>query len=519
MEKEKKFEKKQRLVFEMSPVAYEPMGEKLIRATCYLLGLGINRNGSNFTKEAVVRANAKLPHLPVVGHLIKGADGMHYLGGHDVRVDEKGDGWEVVPLTVPLGCIAGDREFEFVEIMEKDTGTVREYLKVDMILWNHMSPLFEAAHTKQVYFNNSVEIEVIDGEWDETNNFRIDEFEYTATCLLGLDWDKGSPRHVEPCFPESRVYPFFAKGGDFNAQFALLMGEIRKFADGQTGGGTKEADGTVPDTTDEKAEGNNEKKEEIVMEVIFSEVCARIREEFAKHTFRYRTGKQYDKYIVLSIGEADKSVVAIDREAGYTAHRIPYQAANIQDGGLVVNVDFDEKTDLVIGALEKSDGSFNVAAELIAVTNDVVEYEVANHNSLELMEARRQIEELSAEKQRAEARIAELEKMAASYERKQQEFEAQKKKDIIDTLIASRRDEMGKFSEFLEYCIDMKSVYSKDPMSVERDLKEIHYNYMLKFNPGNKKAFSAVEVPVIGADGQRDAIAERYGAEVAKYFK
>ena len=523
---DKKFDKKQRIVFEMEPIAYEPMGERLIRVTCYLLGLGINRNGSSFTKEAVVKANAKLPHLPVVGHLIQGPDGMHYLGGHDIKIEDRGNEWEVVPLTVPLGCVAGDKEFEFVEIMEKDTGTMREYLKVDMILWNHMSPLFEAAHTEQVYFNNSIEIEVIDGAWDDTNNFRIDEFEYTATCLLGLDGDKGSPKHVEPCFPESKVYPAFAKGKDFNVQFASLMNEIRKFSaeeaqvetDAADEAEVLEAEATSAVTNDDGIV-NNEKKEVVAMDVIFSEVCAKIREEFAKHVFRYRTGTQFDKYKLLSINEADKTITAIDRESGYSACKIPFHATCTQEEGLIVNIDFDSKVNGAIGVIEEGEGAFNVAAEILMITTDVIEYEVATHNSTELATAHRQIEALSAEHEQAKARIADLEKQLNSFQREKSAYEAQKKKDVIDALIASRRDEMGKFSEFLEYLIDMNSVYAKDPVTVENDLKEIHYNFMLKYGSGVKRNFSAIEVPVVGADGKKNLIAERYGADIAKYFE
>lgn len=186
MEQRKEFNKNQTLVFNTKPVAFEAMGEKLIRVTCYLLGTGINRNYSNITKEAIIKANAKLPHLPVIGHLIKDEQGGYYLGGHDVKVEDKGHDWDIVPLTVPLGCIAGDKEFEFVEITEEDTGTTREYLKVDMILWNHMSSIMEAAYSREVYFNHSIEIDDVEGDWDETNNFRIDSFKYHAPAFLAL---------------------------------------------------------------------------------------------------------------------------------------------------------------------------------------------------------------------------------------------------------------------------------------------------------------------------------------------
>ena len=499
----KEIQKRQSLPFQMKPLAFEKMGEKLVRVSCYLLGTGINRNGSNITKKAIKKANEKLAHLPVVGHLIKDEDGSYYMGGHDIKVEDKGWDWEITPLTVPLGCVAGDKKFEFVKL-EEDSGTTREYLKVDMIIWNHMSPVMEAAYSNDVYFSHSIEIDEVSGEWDETNNFRIDSFEYDKACLLGLsdEWKK----NVEPCFPNSKVYPYSMQNGelDFNKQFALLLQEIHKC-------------GIEPDAS------QNHKEEEDVQlgDILFSEVCAKINVLLADHVFRHRTGKQYEKYMVIAVSEADKAVIVVDREQSYSAFKIPYIATKTKEG-LVVNIDYDNKAEQALGItdINKTGYVFNTAAEVEMISKDVSEYDVGVYSNIRINELMTKLEEVTAQFETAQTRVVELETHLEVFEKEKKQYIEQKHKEIIDTLIASRRDEMGKFSEYLDYCIEID--YTKTVEQIEKDIKEIHYNFMLSKNKqaSGKKNFSAIETEVTDSIMQEgNSIAERYGEDIAKYFK
>jgi flagellar biosynthesis chaperone FliJ len=264
---------------------------------------------------------------------------------------------------------------------------------------------------------------------------------------------------------------------------------------------------------------NNKKEEDVPMgNILFHEVCSKIKALLAEHSFKHKTGKNYDKYVLLNICEADKSAIVVDREDSYCAFKVPYVATKTADG-LVVNLDYDNKTTMALGATESTDCVFKVKEEVEMIANDLSAYEVEHFGSSKLDELNKSLEESKAQFETAQARVAELEKHLAVFEKEKIQYMEQKHKDIIDTLVASRREEMGKFSEYLDYCI--KIDYKKTVEQVEKDIKEIHYNFMLKNNKGGgKKSYSAIEVDVAEGSGvEGNSIAERYGEDIAKYFK
>ena len=509
----KTVDKKQSVQFAMKPLAYEQMGEKLIRVTCYLLGTGINRNGSNITKEAIEKANAKLAHLPVVGHLMQDESGNYYLGGHDYSVEDRGNDWEYKPLTVPLGCVAGDKPFVFEEITEEATGTTREYLKVDLIIWNHMSEVMQAAYSRDVYFNHSIEIDNIDGEWDDTNNLRIDGFEYDRACLLGLSdsWLK----HVEPCFPESKVYPTyqFSRDEDFNAQFSLLLQEINLFNQSElNSGGDPDLinTGNEPVKQEDKKEGTN------VSDFTFTEVTSKIREKVKEMTYKAKTGTEFAKYEIFAFDEANSTVSVVDRE-GYVAYEIPFLASQHTERGLVVSIEFENKVQKALGLVDKDVDAFDVSKEVDMISKDVSAYDVGIGVGEKVAELNKEYGALKAEYETAKATIANLERHIDVYESDKQAYMRKVHRDKIDAAVNYRREEMGKDADFLEYTLHQDSLYDKTLEQVEKELKEIHYNFLQR-TTGGKKGFSAIEAPVIDANREVSELERLYGPDVAKFF-
>ena len=537
---EKVVEKKQSLLFTMKPLSFEKMGDKLIRVSCYLLGLGINRNGSNITKEAVLKANGKLAHLPVVGHLILDeSDGSYYIGGHDVKIEDRGRDWSIEPLTVALGCVAGDSKFEFVKLKEfcdTDKEEEREYLKVEFIIWNHMSPVFEAAYDKNVYFSQSIEIDEVVGEFDSTNNFRIDSFEYSKCCLLGLSDDP--KKNVIPCFPESKVYPTdYSLNEDFNKQFALLMQEIQTFnstepeqtqlsTDNEIKKRIKNAakknknsesvldnnNTSIMEEQNNKKEGENMSKEKI----LFSEVCAKLKEFIAEKTFTYN-GEVFQKYEIYSINESDTSVTLVDREGcSYEAAKFNYIASQT-DEGLSTIIDFENKTDMSIVVGDKVESAFDVKTEVETMIKNVSTYQVKQKED-ELVE---KYEAIIAEKDvkygEITAEVDTLKKHLAVYENEKKEYMAKKHRDEIDTLIRSKAEEMDKFSEFIMYRNEIN--YSKDIATVEKELKEIRYNFLDSKSGQTSKKFSAIETEVVEDSSSDDNATARWGENITKHLK
>jgi flagellin-specific chaperone FliS len=153
------------------------------------------------------------------------------------------------------------------------------------------------------------------------------------------------------------------------------------------------------------------------------------------------------------------------------------------------------------------------------IAKDASDYDVGQYSNIKISELNAKLENVTMLYEAAQAKAAELENHLEVFQKEKKLYMEQKHKDIIDALIASRRDEMGKFSGYLDYCIEID--YSKTVEQVEKDIKEIHYNFLLKNNKaGGKKSFSAIEADVADSvSKERNAIAERYGEDIAKYFK
>ena len=385
-----------------------------------------------------------------------------------------------------------------------------------------MSPVFEAAYSQDVYFNHSIEIDTVDGGWDETNNFRIDSFEYDKACLLGLNDD--AKKNVSPCFPESKVYPTdYSLDKDFNKQLALLKQEIQKFnLESETNDDvppvTSPETGEMDKTADKASQKNTKEDEELAKktEILFSDVCDKIKLLVGEHTYRSsETGKQYDKYCILSISEKDGSFVVMDRESGYSAFEISYIPTQTNEG-LSVAIDYENKKELMVGAVEKTEAVFDIGTEIKTISKDVSEHDVSIHTNAKVNDLTKKLDDVTKDFEAAQGRITILEKQIGIFETEKKAFMKQKHKDVIDALVASRHDEMGRDSGFLEYCLEID--YSKTVETIEKDLKEIHYNFMVKNAPKSNAKFSAIETAL--PDGHsKSSIEERYGADVAKYFE
>ena len=222
--------------------------------------------------------------------------------------------------------------------------------------------------------------------------------------------------------------------------------------------------------------------------------------------------------MILSINEAERSITVVDREDNYSAFKLSYMATKTKEG-LVVTIDYEKKAEMALGVTEKTESVFKAMDEVEMIAKDVSAYELSTYSSSKINELSTKLEETTAQYEAAKNKITELETHLAVFEKEKKQFMKQKHKDIVDTLIASRREEMGKFSEYLDYCI--KIDYAKSVEQVEKDIKEIHYNFLSKSSKsGGKKSFSAIETNV--ADNvvlEGNSIAARYGEDIAKYFK
>lgn len=198
-------EELQALDFTSKIVPVKPINDETTLCKCYTLALGKNANKSYISKEACDDALPTLYNIPVVGH-IRTEDGEEYMGGHDVEIKKNGNGsYRIKTLTVPYGVVPNqdDVHYEDVDV----NGKTETYLVCDIILWTGRYPqLLETKYDEEIYFNQSMEVKVLEGS--KTNDGYLDfkKFRFSALCLLGKSDDDN--KNVVPCFPAARVEPY-----------------------------------------------------------------------------------------------------------------------------------------------------------------------------------------------------------------------------------------------------------------------------------------------------------------------
>ncbi|HZK22504.1 MAG TPA: hypothetical protein VFC62_00205 [Atopostipes sp.] len=234
--------------YSVKPISFEKLNSQFVKARCFVLATGKNRNMSYISKESVDAALPSLKLVPVVAHLKVADDGSYFVGAHDREIVINDKGITLRDLTVPFGVVGNEFNPEYVQVTESD-GSVAEYLAVDVILWAGRYPeLMEAVYSEDYYFGQSMEIIPSKYEtYKEDNNYmNIQEFEFSALCLLGRSDDE--LYHSEPCFPSAHVEPiqYELNKDKFKEDFALMMSELKNFARNLEEGGN--------DSLDEKLE-------------------------------------------------------------------------------------------------------------------------------------------------------------------------------------------------------------------------------------------------------------------------
>ena len=203
----------------------KPLNDEFTLCKCYVMALDKNRNLSYISKNAAEDAMPTLFNVPVIGHLYVDEDGKQRMGGHDMALAMDADGDLVFKsLCVPYGVVPQQDNIHFEDIQEPN-GDIHTYIVSDVILWTGRFPeLYEAIYSEDIYFGQSMEINVLEhSPLEEDKNYtEIKKYSYSALCLLGKS---DNPEfHKEPCFPISRVEPYEFSLDD---EFASLMENLK----------------------------------------------------------------------------------------------------------------------------------------------------------------------------------------------------------------------------------------------------------------------------------------------------
>ena len=175
---------------------------------------GENRNGSYIDKTVYEKCLETIYNCPIVCHYDRESDSI---GSHDIAVVKNEDGGlSIVNVTEPIGVVPESAE-PYWEVVKEDDGTEHEYLCVEVLLWKRQEA-YKKIKSDGIT-SESMEITVKSGRIDEdTGFFVIEDFEFTAFCLLGDG--------VEPCF-ESASLEVFSNAG-FKSQMEQMMCDLKK---------------------------------------------------------------------------------------------------------------------------------------------------------------------------------------------------------------------------------------------------------------------------------------------------
>lgn len=171
---------------------------------------GLNRNGSYIAKETFEKCIKSIYNVPVVCNYNREDNS---LGGHDMELVKLDEGIKLVNITQPVGVVPESAEYSWETVVEDD-GTSNEYLCVDVLLWKRQEAYKKikedgiTAQSMEITVNDDSDV---DGIW------HINDFEFTALCLIG----------VEPCF-ESAALVFNKK--EFSEEFSMMLQELREEA-------------------------------------------------------------------------------------------------------------------------------------------------------------------------------------------------------------------------------------------------------------------------------------------------
>ena len=351
---------------------------EFVEGTALIAYSGDNRNSSDITDEAFVEATDSLGLIPLVGHWLPEKQNF---GGHDSTIEFVGSQLVLKDNTVPYGVVKENHNAEQVEIEEN--GVIHKYIKADVVLWygRYPEPVQKVIDTG---VNQSMEINVKSYSEKENGNIKINSFEYSALCLLGLDIDENGNKgedNVEPCFEgASVVVDKFTINNKFKEQFTEMIKELN-FQKNQSS--SKEVNdmnisnkGGITILEEKIAllkkynltiESLSFKIDELSMEDLeakisehFALLSSQKREELsnALRTEKYkdRWNDEYSRYSYVD--DKDNMVFAYDRQENWNLYGFTY--STIEDK---VVIDFDSKSRKkfdIVDFVEGESATFNL---------------------------------------------------------------------------------------------------------------------------------------------------------------
>ena len=500
-----KFNKNQTLGFTSKLSDFEIVNQEFIRCKCYMLATGDNVNGSDITLESVQKAmtRGEFYNKPVVAHLYRDPEDNNKwrVGGHDSKWVITNTSFDIVNECIPFGCIPESANLQLEEVLEADGETVNTYLTCQIILWTGRYNIMDAAYSDDIYFNQSCELSINEYHWKDNDVLAIDDFTFSALCLLNKSDDKS--KNVRPCFPSCRVEKmkaFSINTDKFKQNFELMLEKIKQY----------ESDGTTT-TVQNNATNKPNKEEKKFMDL----------KKFTEILSAKKIGESdVCKYRLLNV--TDSKVFALDME-DYKPYGFDYAVTNEADVEDIV-IDFNSKVEMSLSATDKITDEnfeeFSIQSEIDSVKNDIfandVPAKVDECTNLLKAEYEKEIDELGTSFKSLNEQYENATKELEKYKAKESLEKANQHKADVEEIFEKYASKLGKCAEFLVYKAKTK------PEDVTLDEVNEKLTLMLgKYTLDNQRNKNFSYTPTeAGVNGNRnETINNKYGHLLDKYIK
>lgn len=435
--------------------------DKGLMRICYH---GNNRNMSRIRKSVIEQYIDRLAYVPVVANYEINSDSI---GSHDSKYIEDKDGkLKHYNITMPLGLVPENFKWYWEDVTESD-GTVHEYLCCEVLLWKRQ-PVYEHVINKGVT-DQSMELDVHDGSFEDDGYYDIRDFTFTALCLL---------ESAEPCFESASLHVYSTKES-FKADCDEMYKEFKALFTNQSSDGnlpsegvdieTNQEGGNYELTLNELMEKYNVKKEDISfetdgldaeqLETAFKEAFdnddsdnddsdnddsaddqyalnSQIREELYEAISAEKVSDDYgsySKYWMMDYDTDASEVYALD-SSDYKLYGFTYSTS-----GDSVKVDFDSKKKKKYSIVDFVDGDAEFSLE--EFVKPIVDYTINKCKSETETEFNKKFDGITVEEIN---RLQEFEKDSISKETKEA------KKAIFDTEAYEKIKETDDFKKLIE---------------------------------------------------------------------
>ena len=473
---------------------FQVLNPDFVRCKCNVMYTGKNRNYTDITDEALQRFIERkgYANVPVIGHIkSSNKNGKPIMGSHDRKIEITNDGIQEINECTAYGVIPLDANPRMEKIIDVH-GIEKEYFTVDVILWTHYFPeLMETAYSDEVYFNQSMEITLLDFDIQDQYTV-INDFSLQALCMLGkYDCSHGNGDESdtsEPCFEDSRIRRFSLDEDKFKQNFELMLDKLKQYE-------------SATAVHDKETNNKPNKEEKKFMDL------EKLNAFLSTFTFKDNCDNDVAKYALL--GDAtETSFTVIDREDNFKVYTVEFALDDEQN----IVADWDAKVEkkfAIVNADEESAIDLNtVIGEYAQSRADMITESLTVSFNEKIDEMAKEYEDLSKELETSNKKLADFEAEKAEADRLAHKAE-------VDAVVAEFAKKIGRSPKFLVY----KAKLNADEVTVEKVTQDLTLMAGQEMIGGKSASYSYQPTETKVANKENNDVQNRYGNLLSKYMK